>query len=245
MTSKTSSASTVEKTVMQLPDTPLYQNAFTLVFQNLAPAIFAHSFRVYLHARNLLAKETAARSLPDTFFRNDKVDDTLLFVAAIFHDMGTSEQCNGPHRFEIAGADAACAHLQACGVDDERDLQRVWTAIALHSTGGGIAERLDPLTRLLRLAVKIDFSRGPGSVREQYGAEEYAEEIERELPRDDVEKVLSDAVVKQAVELVAPDVQADRLTWLDFEKFPKASWPGTLLRAHLENPGYDGVNPAF
>lgn len=74
---------------------------------------------------------------------------------------------------------------------------KVWTAIALH-TSAGIAERIDPLTRLVRFGVKLDFSK---AVRENMGATSYAAQIEEFLPRLNVEKVLADAVVSQAVKI--------------------------------------------
>lgn len=114
----------------------------------------------------------------------------------------------------------------------------MWCAIALH-TSAGIAERIDPFTRLVRVAVKLDFS---PATRESFGAEAYSTHINTLLPRLDIERVLGDAVVVQASKI---PTDIDSLTWPDSEKHPKASWPGILLRAHLENPGHDGVNPAF
>ena len=161
----------------------------------------------------------------------------LLFAACICHDFGASDRYNGRQRFEVEGADAASRHCASHGISAE-DCHKVWCAIALH-TSPGIAERIDPFTRLVRLAVKLDFS---PAVKDAYGAQTYASEIELLLPRLNIEKVLADAVVAQATKI--PE-RVDSTTWPDSEKHPKASWPGILLRAHLENPGYDGVNPAF
>ena len=103
----------------------------------------------------------------------------------------------------------------------------------------GIAERIDPLSRLVRFAVKSDFSRDYAS---NLGLLEYVNSVEEQLPRLAVEKVLADAVVNQAAKL---PVRVDSMTWPSTEKHPSSSWPGILLRAHIENPGYEGVNPAF
>lgn len=89
------------------------------------------------------------------------------------------------------------------------------------------------------MAVKADFS--PAFAAE-LGLAEFAQDLETSLPRLDVERALADAVVKQAVKI--PD-HVDSLTWPNSQKHPSASWPGILLRAHLENPDYQGVNPAF
>ena len=198
--------------------------------QELPPPILNHSIRVYLLARWLAEKEgnttwTSSAKLP------------LLFAAAVCHDLGAGDSYNGAQRFEVEGADAAKAQLLARGVP-ESESHQVWTAIAVH-TSPGIAERIDPLSRLIRIAVKMDFSR---SFCQEMGGTAYAASIEEQLPRLDVERALGDAVVKQAAKI--PE-KVDSLTWPNSQKHPSASWPGILLRAHLENPDHDGINPAF
>lgn len=212
-----------------VPKSEICTSALALAHKALAPAVFHHSLRVFL-----LAKWLAQREGSD-WARDEQLP--FLFIACICHDLGTSDLYNGRQRFEIEGADAACEHMHAHGISSEQS-HPVWVAIALH-TSAGIAERIDPFTRLVRLGVKMDFS---AAIREMYGSQVYATEIELELPRLEIEKVLGDAVVKQAVKI--PD-QIDRKTWPDSDKHPKASWPGILLRAHLENPDHDGVNLAF
>ncbi|KAH8172938.1 metal dependent phosphohydrolase [Sarocladium implicatum] len=161
----------------------------------------------------------------------------MVFAAAIFHDMGACDLYNGSQRFEVEGADAAEAHLTAHGVS-KPESHKVWVAIALH-TSAGIAERIDPFTRLIRTAVKIDFST---THRELHKATSFVAGIEKDLPRLNIEKVLADAVVQQAEKI--PEL-SDGVTWPDSEKHPKASWPGILLKAHMENPGQQGVSAAF
>lgn len=213
----------------QIPQDASCRAALELGADVLPEAIFNHSLRVYL-----LAKWLAAREGSD-WATDEKLP--LLFAACMCHDLGATDQYNGHQRFEIEGADAASKLCASHGVSND-DCHKVWCAIALH-TSPGIAERIDPFTRLVRLGVKIDFSQ---TVREAHGAQVYAAEIELVLPRLVIEQVLADAVVKQATKI--PD-QVDSMTWPDSEKHPKASWPGILLRAHVENPGYAGVNPAF
>lgn len=214
----------------RIPSDEVCATALDLAHEALTTPILHHSIRVYLLALWIAEKEgdttwTSRERLP------------LLFTAAICHDLGTGDLYNGTQRFEVEGADAAKAHLLSKGVPPAESHQ-VWTAIAVH-TSPGIAERIDPLSRLIRLAVKTDFSR---SFAEKWGATVYARSIEEHLPRLDVERSLSDAVVRQARKI--PD-KINALTWHDSEKHPSSSWPGILLRAHLENPDYDGVNPAF
>lgn len=213
----------------QVPADSLCETALKLAHGVLPEAIFNHSLRVFLLAKWLASKEESEWGRGDAL--------PLLFVACICHDLGASDMYNGRQRFEVEGADAASQHLENHGVPaDSR--HKVWCAIALH-TSPGIAERIDPFTRLVRIGVKLDFS---GAVREAHGAQEYSARLNKLLPRLDIEKVLGDAVVKQASKITA---KIDSLTWPDSEKHPKASWPGILLRAHLDNPDHDGVNPAF
>lgn len=213
----------------QIPDHAACQTALSLAADALPEPIFNHSVRVYLLARWLAIKEASG------WAQQDKLP--LLFAACISHDLGASDNYNGRQRFEVEGADAASEHCANHGLSAD-DCHKVWCAIALH-TSAGIAERIDPFTRLVRVAVKLDFA---PAMQHAYGAQEYAAEIELLLPRLNVEKVLADAVVKQATKI--PE-KVDRMSWPDSEKHPKASWPGILLRAHLENPSYEGVNPAF
>lgn len=213
-----------------IPNTEICQTTLALAWRTVSRPIFNHSLRVFLFSRWLALKEGTLDASSD-----DRL--SLLFAACICHDLGTCEAYNGPQRFEVEGADAAKSHLLANGIS-EQDSHQVWSAIALH-TSPGIAERIDPFTRLVRLGVLTDFS---PATRERLGAGSYAAEIEEYLPRLEIEKVLADAVVCQARgEQTVPD----RLTWPTSEKHPKGSWPGMLLRAKLENPGHQGVNPAF
>ncbi|KAL3451725.1 hypothetical protein BJX65DRAFT_268491 [Aspergillus insuetus] len=187
------------------------------------------NFRVFLIARWLADTEESDWASPSK--------SPYLFVAAILHDIGASDLYNGCQRFEVEGADVAKNHLLAHGVPPE-DCHQVWVAIALH-TSPGIAERISPLARLIRLAVKIDFRT---TFRDEMNATDYSTEIEKCLPRLDTEKTLANAVVGQAQNIPAIN---DSLTWPNLEKHPSSSWPGVLLRAHIENQGYDGINPAF
>lgn len=213
----------------RIPQDETSQAALKLAQESLPPLILNHSVRVYLIARWLAEREksdwSAAESLP------------LLFVAAVCHDLGASDLYNGQQRFEVEGADAAKAHLLSHGTSPEKS-HNVWTAIAVH-TSPGIAERIDPLSRLVRLGVLTDFS---AAKRKEMQADEVCAEIEQYLPRLNVEKALGDAVVRQAEKI---EGHLDKMTWPNSQKHPSASWPGILLRAHLENPEWDGVNPAF
>ncbi|MEV7994843.1 HD domain-containing protein [Streptomyces sp. NPDC086077] len=189
-------------------------SAYAHVQSVLRPAIVNHSVRVWLVADHLGRKQGLEES-----------EREALAVACLFHDAGTADAYDGPQRFEVEGADAASDFLS------EYDwpaplVQQVWEAIALH-TSPGIAERMGTLPRLVRLGVLADFGATdlPGTDDRRLSAS-----LAR-FPRMDIETVLGDAVVEQA--LRCP------------EKAPKSSWPGGLLAARLADPGHTGVSPAF
>src|SRR3954454_12783517 len=65
-----------------------------------------------------------------------KYDPELLYLGAMFHDMGlTGRYSSRDLRFEVDGANAARDFMKQYGVP-ERDVEDVWTAIALHTTPG-------------------------------------------------------------------------------------------------------------
>ncbi|KAG8408409.1 hypothetical protein J3459_017820 [Metarhizium acridum] len=214
-----------------IPPTTLCSSALSLAWQTLQRPIFNHSIRVFLAAQWLAQKEGSEWAQPDNL--------PLLFVACVCHDLGTSDKFNGPQRFEVEGADAAHHHCQSHGISRE-DSHKVWTAIAVH-TSPGIAERMDSFSRLVRFGVMMDFSL---AVREEVVANELFVELEKTLPRLDIERVLADAVVNQANEAETSQ-RTDNKSWFSTHKFPIASWPGILLRARLQNSDHVGRNPAF
>jgi UTP:GlnB (protein PII) uridylyltransferase len=61
-------------------------------------------------------------------------DAELLFVGAMFHDVGLLEGHRSPYeRFEIDGANAARAFLERHGLPEDR-VMTAWESIALHTT---------------------------------------------------------------------------------------------------------------
>jgi hypothetical protein len=204
---------------LSLPESPWCAAAAELARRHEHPVIVDHSVRTFLHAR-LAAGPLGLRPGVD-------YDVEELFIACVLHDLGTAGAFNGGQRFEVDGADAAVEFLQSWGAPAAVG-QRVWEAIALH-TSPGIAERLGPLTRLTRAGVVGDFA-GPAAGPSGVSAAQRGE-IESRYPRDGIEGHLAAAVVGQAVANPA--------------KAPPSSWPGGLLRAHLADPHRTGINPAF
>ncbi|TCC11213.1 HD domain-containing protein [Kribbella soli] len=107
---------------IRIPDSTLARDATELVREAASSLLFDHSRRVYLFG-SLRGQEQGL-----------EFDPELLYVGAMFHDLGLTERYRRPdQRFEIDGADEARRFLQRHGITGDA-ADRVWTAIALHTT---------------------------------------------------------------------------------------------------------------
>jgi hypothetical protein len=105
--------------------------------------LFDHSRRVFLWG-SLLGTE-----------RGLKFDPELLYVGAMFHDIGLVAGHRSEHeRFEIDGANAARSFLERHGLPEE-EVTVVWDAIALHTTPE-IPHYKRPEVLLVTLGVEYD-----------------------------------------------------------------------------------------
>jgi len=128
---------------MRIPNTSLARDAAKLIRDSEGELLFQHSMRVYCWA------SIAGERKGLTF------DPELLYVAAMFHDYGLTGRYGDSHlRFEVDGANAAREFLRNHGRSDA-DGQRVWLAIALHTTNG-ISRHLEPLAGLLAEGANMD-----------------------------------------------------------------------------------------
>ena len=107
---------------IRVPDSKLAREATGLLREHGTPLLYAHSLRVFLFG-SLRGRH-----------RGLQVDRELLYVGAVFHDLGLTAKYRSPdHRFEVDGANAARDFLRANGID-EGSAAVVWDAIALHTT---------------------------------------------------------------------------------------------------------------
>jgi hypothetical protein len=137
----TKSIETIADIVM--PDTALVREATDFIRDAEDDLLFDHSRRLFLFG----ALQGRRRRL--------QVDLELLYVGAMFHDLGlTSRYHASTLRFEVDGANAAREFLLQRGVD-EADAQKVWLAIALHTTPG-VTEFLAPEIALVTAGVETD-----------------------------------------------------------------------------------------
>jgi hypothetical protein len=126
-----------------IPDSKLAREATELVRYTESPLLFNHSTRVYYFA-SLAGKR-----------RGLHFDAELLYIAAMFHDMGlTLMFSSASDRFEVDGANAARAFLLQHNIS-QQDMDTVWTAIALHTTPG-IPQYMHPVVALLTNGVEMD-----------------------------------------------------------------------------------------
>ena len=126
-----------------VPDSKLAKAVTELIRDTESELLFNHSTRVYLWgALTGLRKKL-------TF------DRELLYVGAMFHDIGLTERYRQSQlRFEVDGANAARDFLKSHGIA-EQSVEIVWDAIALHTTPG-IPEHKKAEVALVTAGVEMD-----------------------------------------------------------------------------------------
>lgn len=126
-----------------IPDSTIAQEATELVRDVATELVYHHSRRVFLFGA-LRGQEAALGYDPE-----------LLYVGAMFHDLGlTDTYARTDQRFEIDAADVARSFLIERGISTE-DAEKVWTAIALHTTPE-IPLHMAPEIALVTRGVELD-----------------------------------------------------------------------------------------
>lgn len=126
-----------------IPDSALVRDATEFIREAEDDLLFDHSRRVYLFGA-LRGQRLGLQ--PDL---------ELLYVAAMFHDLGLTERYRTSDlRFEVDGANAARDFLLQHGVD-AADARKVWLGIALHTTPG-VPQFLEPEVALVNAGVEYD-----------------------------------------------------------------------------------------
>jgi hypothetical protein len=128
---------------VRIPDSKLAREATQFIRDTESDFLFQHSTRVYFWGA-LTAKR---KGLP--------YDAELLYAAAMFHDVGLTPAFRQSQlRFEVDGANAARDFLRSHGIE-EGNIEKVWLAIALHTTQG-ISAHLHPVAALTAEGVMMD-----------------------------------------------------------------------------------------
>jgi HD superfamily phosphodiesterase len=128
---------------VKIPDSKMARDLTQLIRDTESDLLFHHSSRVYLFGA------LAGRR------KGLKYDPELLYVGAMFHDMGLTEAYRHSQlRFEVDGANAARDFLRGYNIT-EASVEIVWDAIALHTTPG-IPEHKKPEVALVASGVELD-----------------------------------------------------------------------------------------
>jgi hypothetical protein len=126
-----------------VPDSRLARQITEFIRDTEPDLLFHHSSRVY-HFGAMSGKR-----------RGLAFDPELLYAGAMFHDVGLIPGHSSPgERFEVDGANAARDFLLGHGIAP-RDVDTVWTAIALHTTPG-IPRHMHPVVALVTAGVEMD-----------------------------------------------------------------------------------------
>jgi hypothetical protein len=127
----------------RIPDSKIAREATQLIRDTESDVLFYHSTRVYFWGA-LTGKREGLMFDPE-----------LLYTGAMFHDIGLTQSYRGSQlRFEVDGANAARDFLRSHGIS-EGDIEKVWAAIALHTTPG-IPEYMHPEIALLQAGAGMD-----------------------------------------------------------------------------------------
>jgi HD domain len=128
---------------IKIPDSKMARDLTQLIRDTEPDLLFHHSTRVYL-----FGALTGLR-------KGVTYDPELLYVGAMFHDIGLTEAYrNSQLRFEVDGANAARDFLRSHGIS-AASVEIVWDAIALHTTPG-IPEHKKPEVALVTAGVEMD-----------------------------------------------------------------------------------------
>jgi hypothetical protein len=128
---------------ISVPDSKLVSEITEFIRDTESTLLFNHSSRVYYFGA------LAGRR------RGLEFDAELLYAGAMFHDVGLMPAySSAADRFEVDGANAARNFLRQHNIS-EQDIDRVWTAIALHTTPG-IPQYMHPVVALVTAGVEMD-----------------------------------------------------------------------------------------
>jgi HD domain len=128
---------------LDVPDSRLVTEATELVRNATDELIFNHSRRVFFFGSMAGRRDGL------------EYDPELLYVGAMFHDLGLTERYRtDSRRFELDGAEQAAEFLRAHGIQED-GVSTVWQSIALHTTPE-IPHYMRPEVKLVTAGVELD-----------------------------------------------------------------------------------------
>ena len=168
---------------LTLPTGPVAEASLAIVLETESTPVADHSIRTFLFARLIAAQDG---SLSDAAY-----DEDLLFLACVLHDLGLGSRAAGEARFEVEGADLAAEFLTGHRLA-AADIDRVWEAIALHSSHG-IAVRRGLISSLTYRGVFMD----AGSPVDTLPAGQH-EQVLAAYPKPAGDRSVRDAIIEHA-----------------------------------------------
>jgi hypothetical protein len=169
-----------------VPDSPLIDRAIEYSRQHYEPSLFNHVIRSWLFAVRMARTRTV------------RVDEEVIAVAVLLHDLGLTPAFAGPNRFEVEGAIAARDFALQHGVDDRR-CQLIWDSVALHAIPSLYAHK-GPEVALCGAGIAVDHE---GIGLDQIPSEEVGVILDA-FPRLDLKRVLKTCFVRLAQTKPAP-----------------------------------------
>jgi hypothetical protein len=127
---------------IKVVDSHLVRGAIDLAKNSSHPYLFNHVMRSWLFA---VVIAEGVKPAPDP---------ELLAISTVLHDLGLTTSYAGQERFEVDGANAARSFLKERDIPAHQ-IQLVWDAIALHSSGS-IAIHKEPEVAMTNCGIFAD-----------------------------------------------------------------------------------------
>ncbi|WPU99179.1 HD domain-containing protein [Mucilaginibacter sp. cycad4] len=135
---------------IKIPDSSIIRQAEEYAREKCGEMLYHHVMRCYYFGRLFAQQENA------------KIDNELMFLSAVLHDLGFAHAGGGSNRFEIEGAHAARKFLLDRGVSDDFTW-KVWHNIALHTTD--ISLYKDDASRCSQFGILYDIIALPPEIK--------------------------------------------------------------------------------
>ncbi len=199
-----------------VPDTPVISRAIEFARARTEPYLFNHAMRSWLFASIIAQRKQTAH------------DGEVLAIATILHDVGLTEDFNGPLRFEVEGANAARAFARDQKLN-ERQVQLIWDTVALNSTPS-IALYKEAEVALSTMGIGLDWG---GWGYEALNGPEVAEIVEA-FPRLEMKKQFTHAVCR--IVETRPETTYDNFARDFGERFVPGYKPLSTVHYLLNSP---------
>jgi hypothetical protein len=175
------------------PDTPLAREAEAMLDAECDRALAGHCRRSYQFAALIASADGV------------EVDEEVLYLGTLLHDLGLARRYDGPARFDVRGANVVRALLLDHGMERAR-AENVWDVIALHAAGA-LAQHKSPETRIANRGISVDVRGGGADVLPT----DAVRAVLDEWPRHDFPSVFTRLLVDEV--RAHPDTV--RFSWLE------------------------------